>query len=1091
MFNNLSNFGEYYTTFLLYYRHRNMTKRIIPALFMALAMPLMAQMKTATGITETTVAGSTEPTVGNPLDERVMTYFPDGRDIVCLNGSNRYTRPLYGTHTLFRLETSDRPIFATYNKELSRNIRLFLTLDGITVQLDSTDYCEARYQGGRRTYLLRDSRWPKGAELRLTAMASFQEEGCLFRIEATGFKGRVTLSATSTEIARTKMSRGGDLGIDSRDKFEARQGEGVKSETVETCLLDVSTPATSKQRSKSTASLPVQSSGQGSAVAYLHLSPAPALSWLDAKAGQERYETEEQARLELFQRVEFNTPNPFINTLGGNLVMAADGLWDGETWLHGCVGWRTQLAGWRAAYAGDALGWTDRAVRHFNAYARSQVTDVPCTMPHPTQDSTLNLARAVKKWGTPMYSNGYICKLPNRKNVMNHYDMNLNYIDELLWHFQYDASPDYMREMWPVLKLHLAWEKMNYDPDNDHLYDAYCCIWASDALYYNSGAVTHSSAYNYRGNLLAARIAELIGEDPAPYKAEAEAILKAMNARLWMDDEGCWAEFQDFMGLKRLHRSPAVWTVYTPIDCDACTPEQAFQATKYVDRNIPHIPVRYRYSETAQQLGLHLPAPDQTLATVSTTNWMPYVWSTNNVAHEEVANMALAYLQAGRSDSGYKLLMADIMDGMYLGKCPSNFGQISFYDRARSEAYRDFGDNVGIMTRTFINGLFGIIPNALYGECFIKPAFPDDWQTASIRTPYLSYEFRREEGRDVYEVEQHFARPLQIVVRANAGGGAFLEVKGTTAEKQTIIVEHSQMPQPNVFPEIKPAKADVAEADYMRRMGLDDVTAGAESRHQMVDMTGLFNSNVDDIYENQYLSPRSPYTTLELPTQGVGEWCLPKENYVISDSVFRTTIQDDVYDTHLGLSFRSPAKGHNILYTSLWDNYPSSATIPVKGRPSAAYAYLLMAGSTNNMQSRIENARIVAEYTDGTKDTLRLENPINWCTIEQDYYYDDYAFWSSPKHTYRVMLNSGKVERGGIDNRPDRVRQKDGSWFYYSKAAARIIPCGAAQLLKMPLNPRKKLRQFTLTTLSNDVVVGLMGITLERPLPTSPKGRSL
>ncbi len=55
---------------------------------------------------------------------------------------------------------------------------------------------------------------------------------------------------------------------------------------------------------------------------------------------------------------------------------------------------------------------------------------------------------------------------------------------------------------------HLAWEKLNYDPDNDGLYDAYACIWASDALYYNSGAVTHSTAYNYRANRLAALIAE-------------------------------------------------------------------------------------------------------------------------------------------------------------------------------------------------------------------------------------------------------------------------------------------------------------------------------------------------------------------------------------------------------------------------------------------------------------------------------------------------------------------------------------------------------------------------------------------------------
>ena len=131
------------------------------------------------------------------------------------------------------------------------------------------------------------------------------------------------------------------------------------------------------------------------------------------------------------------------------------------------------------------------------------------------------MARAEKRWGTQMYSNGYICRFPDRNDVMHHYDMNLNYIDGLLWHLSYDADRRKLEEFWPVLKSHLAWEKRNFDPDGDHLYDAYCCIWASDALYYNGGAVTHSSAYNYRGNLLAARIAELLGHDSKPYRDEA------------------------------------------------------------------------------------------------------------------------------------------------------------------------------------------------------------------------------------------------------------------------------------------------------------------------------------------------------------------------------------------------------------------------------------------------------------------------------------------------------------------------------------------------------------------------------------------
>ena len=140
----------------------------------------------------------------------------------------------------------------------------------------------------------------------------------------------------------------------------------------------------------------------------------------------------------LASHLKIETPDPYLNTLGGALVAAADGIWDGQVWLHGAIGWRMPLSGWRAGYTGDALGWHDRARTHFDAYAASQVTDVPNTIPHPAQDSTMNLARSEKRWGTPQYSNGYICRNPERNNQMHHYDMNLCYMDELLWHFNWE-----------------------------------------------------------------------------------------------------------------------------------------------------------------------------------------------------------------------------------------------------------------------------------------------------------------------------------------------------------------------------------------------------------------------------------------------------------------------------------------------------------------------------------------------------------------------------------------------------------------------------------------------------------------------------
>ena len=993
---------------------------------------------------------------------RKYQYQPEGREIVCRNGENRYTRALYGTHGPFRLETSDRPVFATFKKGECRNLRLYAIIGKDRIPLDSVYFdCEARYLGGRRTYFLTHG----NLRIDIYAMASFiHDEDAVWRFITSEVRngraktpsGKIHFEAVLTNSRSSKFQRNGDLGVDDLTKFEA----APNAQPVSVISWDA----------------------RGET--YLLLKDNKDLAADKASTSnrvkgelQQRFSDEESMRHSIMSRVEINTPDPLFNTLGSVLMAAADGLWDGKTWQHGCIGWRIPLAGWRGCYVGDAVGWTDRSYRHFQAYARSQVKDVPATLPHPRQDSAMNMARAEKRWGTQMYSNGYICRYPDRNDVMHHYDMNLNYIDGLLWHLSYDADERKLREFWPVLKSHLEWEKRNFDPDGDHLYDAYCCIWASDALYYNGGAVTHSSAYNYRGNLLAARIAEIIGEDGKPYREEAEAILRAMNERLWMKDRGHWAEFQDLMGLKRLHKSAALWTIYTPIDCGACTSEQAYLATKYVDRDIPHIPIVIDGEESNGY-------------TLSTTDWMPYAWSTNNVAHEEVANMALAYFQAGRTDEGFRLLKSDLTDEMLLGKSPGNFGQISFYDRERNEAYRDFGDNLGITSRAIVNGLFGITPDALNGQCVLKPAFPEEWHEASIRTPYLSFSYKREGNRDIYHIEQHFSQPLKIIVRTNAGCGAYMDTEGSAAETQTITVERNLLPKPPTYPEIPSSRNDVCSDDYLRRMGLEDITPNAAGRHEMIDLTASYNANLNDIFRNRYESPRPPYTTLQIPVQGIGEWCHPKTTAEIDDSGLRacaTPLQGSdklgVYDTGKGLSFLIPRQGRNIVFSSLWDNYPDEVSVPISTK-SRSYnaAYLMMAGTTNNMQSRIDNALVMAEYEDGSCDTLRLENPINWPTVNEEFIFDGKAFWSAPVMPLRFRLDNGRVGRqinarellSVIPSKHDGKEKKIGDNNRYA------IDKGAGVILKMPLDSARKIRAIRVKTLSNDIVVGLMAVTLEK-----------
>lgn len=937
--------------------------------------------------------------------ERRQQYRPHYSSFVCENGENRYTRALYGSHTDWRLETSDRPVFAVVKKGHHRNIRLVFEKDGVAYPLEQTDYCRSSYGGGRREYVLRDSHWGDGL-LRIEVLAMPNREAAIWRITSPQLQGNI--HAVVCNIVQAKLHRNGDIGADKPGCLEAA-GEPLQM---------------------------VKASFGKCETLYLEVNLDKVFQ-VDAEQGRSCYQQARDYYRELSGRIRFQTPDPYINTLGSALVMAADGDWDGQTWLHGCVGWRMPLAGWRAGYLGDVLGWNDRAVTHFDAYAKSQVTDVAPVIPHPSQDTALNMARAEKKWGTQMYSNGYICRNPERNDQMHHYDMNLNYIDELLWHFQYDADTVYMRKMWPVIQRHLTWEKRNFDPDGDHLYDAYCCIWASDALFYSGGAVTHSSAYNYRGNRLAARIAEIIGEDPTPYRVEAEAILKAMNDRLWLSEKGVWAEYQDAMGLRRTHDYPAVWSIYTPIDCNACSPRQAYEATRYVDVHIPHIDV--------EQTGYQ---------TIATSDWLPYSWSINNVAAAEVMHTALAFFEAGRNEEAYRLMKANILDQMYYGASPGNFGQISYYDAARGECYRDFGDCIGISSRTLLQGLFGIIPQALEGKCIIRPGFPAEWDSVSVVTPYIKYKYARVNGKERYEITQHFRQPLKMILRQNLSNGEYSDIEGTAEEYQVIEVSQrdsssmSLLMTHNRCPSVTPGGE---EPDLMKPFRSTNISAH-------------FNASISDVFKNEYMSPRPQTTTLQIPTQGIGEWCHPQLTAEINDSVFRTLIKNGQF-TVAGVPFNTPVTGNNIIYTSLWDNYPDSVVIPLKGK--AEYAWLLMAGSTNHMQSRIDNGLVIATYADRTTDTLALRNPDNWCPIEQDYYIDGMAFQASAPRPYRVCLSTGDVSRD-----LGKVMGIQGVY-------GREIPGGAAQMLCLPLQPSKRLKSLTLRTLSNDVVIGLMAVTLQ------------
>jgi hypothetical protein len=1177
--------------------------------------------------------------------QRPLRYHPEGTDFVIENGQESFNRPLYGGNTAFRVDGGDRPEFSLYLPGLGGNLRLGMRTATKTIWLFEADKVISRYRAGSMVYEIYDASLGNGV-LEVTVTATYAIEGLVGSIELHGQpKQPVEIVIAFGGANGKKGKRNGDIGCESEPvseffRLRPEYCKGNRFSIQDNTFILQSKPATLSGVLPRGAKLSICDAAKWGSLkdllttedkttntpilaGYAVLSAEQPVYFGLKRLGEndKPLKTEmlpalfgetEKTRQSLAEQVKVETPDMYINAAVSALCTAADAIWDEPQGvvMHGAVAWRTKLPGWRGPYANDALGRHDRAKRHLNYWASEQNTSPPPAAILPA-DASANLSRNEAS----LHSNGDIAN--------KHYDMNLVYIDALFRHILWTGDLELARQVWPVIERHLAWERRlfrrPFGPDKLPLYEAYCCIWASDDLAYNGGGATHSSAYNYYHNRMAARLAKLLGKDPSPYDKEAELILKAMRTYLWLADSGSYAEWRDLLGLQLPHPAAALWTVYHTMDSEVPTPLEAWQMTHYVDTQIAHIPIH----------GPGVPQGDY--FTLPTSNWMPYTWSTNNVVMAEAAHTALAYWQAGRPHEAFGLFKGCLLDSMFLGLCPGNLGMTTYFDSARGEAQRDFADAVGVCSRAVVEGLFGVRPDVPAGQLLICPGFPADWQYARLKHPDVNIEYERKAAAETYNIEPKFAKPLSLclnipafrteiesvavngqpakwnivdtaigrprieircdaqprykiviawkgevsaqaegpVVAAQGGrfevhsGAAkicevsdpqkaleriklqtnsFEAIASGTPGHHTAFAQVEQgalrWRQPIVF-EIRPAyeilpceKQDADKICFRIRNNTSDairrpisVTAGSitsrialdipaygtseevtllakenhllpgtnavladfgegkkiegavinwklDAKHaaihwEKVDLVSVFNDRLTRIFQNEYLSPRSPYCSLAIPKQGIGSWCNYAKTFDVDDAGLRKAADANGGQVVLpqGIPFQTSGSGEakNILFTSQWDNYPAEATVRLGGK--ASHLYLLTAGSTNSMQSQFDNGEVIITYADGTTQRLALRNPTTWWPIDQDYFIDDFGFRRPEALPPRVNLKSGLV------------RVPDFSEF---KGQGGGVPGGAATVLDMPLNPEKELKSLTVRTLANEVIIGLMSITLVR-----------
>jgi hypothetical protein len=147
-----------------------------------------------------------------------------------------------------------------------------------------------------------------------------------------------------------------------------------------------------------------------------------------------------------------------------------------------------------------------------------------------------------------------------------------------------------------------------------------------------------------------------------------------------------------------------------------------------------------------------------------------------------------------------------------------------------------------------------------------------------------------------------------------------------------------------------------------------------------------------------------------------------------------------------GVPFQWPGGPNNIAFTSRWDNWPRQVDIPVNKTGDSVW--FLLCGTTNPMEVRIANAELRMNYADGVVERLAIVPPFNFWTlcpyggVDYDYNRDGFALPKIPPTTAQLGRNCRAIVLG---------------WH---------------------LRPGVRLKSVTLETESEEVVIGLMGLTV-------------
>ena len=1072
---------------------------------------------------------------GRPDLTKMQTpvYDVQGDAFVRHNGDSYCNRPLYSNEIYAAAIGGDKPYcVAGVENTVLGNLMFALLRDGEGKWLHNASDVTSIYRPGRLEWIVKDAGWgPTVIHLELVPVSHGPGMVVHLRLENTrpGDKVVWASGAAITSNAHflwqydlisqhTDLRTRGFVPADCvNNRVEVKgnawvlHASGEKSGAATTGLCSVPAKIISADAAtwKNPAAL-AQSQGTSQPIAcgVASVSPDQEIYWtlLGNDGGSNLTPADEFAagmkrELEIEKQVVVETPDPWLNAAVGASSNVVDGCFRNGIYSHSGMRWSTALLGWRTLFGGTVFGWHDNVKTDAKIFIAKQITQSDYAAPHA--DPKTNLTSQAPD--SRMFGKGRI-----EFQHPHHYDMQSQFFDQVQHAWRWTGDPELEKLLRPSLELDCEYIKDCFDPESLGIYESYANTWPTDDQWYNGGGTSEETAYAYRAELTALQLAQRAGDQQSIdlHTAAVARIRKGFFDLLWSREHGHPGAYREQIGHKRLHEDGWLYAVFCPIDAGLLDTEQAAQALDYTEWGLERMKMPYGGEQCWP------------------SNWVPSIWSVREMWSGDNYQLALAYFQTGLADEGWKVLRGTFPQQAIFGVVPGDMGHPS--------GGTDFNDCNSMFARAVVEGMFGYRPDYATGLVTVAPQFPSDWDHASITTPDVSIAYRAAatgasckitlarpaplevqlpvstnnvagvtvDGRPVkWEMLPGFGRSV-VKIDLPATGSAQLEVKcddalktypsvqisGNTGDAITLQTEGGQVvdfhdPQGalrdakvqngtvtatltnNAGDHLVFGLAAVGKTQQWRMFKIHttdvqaeramtaktDVQVPGTARWDHISLDNVLNGDIRTIYKQEYLSPRPNTCSLRLSTDGYSTWQMSGSGQhnvpeVTLDKLAAVTDAGGHVVAGKGVPFGRLDGAKNIAFTSSWDNWPKQITVPVHQTGDAAW--FLLCGTTNPMEVRIANAKLRMKYADGVVEKLALVPPFNFWTlcpfggVDYEYGRDGFSLPKVPPTTVQLGKNCRAVALG---------------WN---------------------LRPGVALESVTLETLSDEVVIGLMGVTV-------------